>query len=206
VLLSLTLIGDAVTSLIMTTTADRFGRKRMLIIGASLMLFAGVLFAFTKSLPLLLIAAIIGVISCPPLERRTRPLPGRHELVAALRLAKTWQFDGYQVGMRRESRPGRLEGVETFGPGTQEQRVAVRRLALRANRMESPSMVRNWVWIVWFNVTVIMASLSVFRAIEQLTGLRGSLNEEEDVHKVPSERRADLSGMLEDVSVHGLTS
>jgi MFS family permease len=63
VLLSLTLIGDAVISLIMTTTADRFGRKRMLVIGAGLMLFAGILFAFTSSLPLLLIAAIIGVIS-----------------------------------------------------------------------------------------------------------------------------------------------
>ena len=61
--LSLTLIGDAVISLIMTTTADRFGRRRMLIIGAGLMLFAGTLFAFTTSLPLLLIAAIIGVIS-----------------------------------------------------------------------------------------------------------------------------------------------
>jgi MFS family permease len=61
--LSLTLIGDAVISLIMTTTADRFGRRRMLVIGAGLMLFAGTLFAFTKSLPLLLLAAIIGVIS-----------------------------------------------------------------------------------------------------------------------------------------------
>ena len=63
VLLSLTLIGDAVISLIMTTTADRFGRRRILILGASLMLFAGTLFAFTTSLPLLLIAAIVGVIS-----------------------------------------------------------------------------------------------------------------------------------------------
>ena len=61
--LSLTLIGDAVISLIMTTTADRFGRRRILAIGAGLMLFAGTLFAFTKSLPLLLLAAIIGVIS-----------------------------------------------------------------------------------------------------------------------------------------------
>jgi predicted MFS family arabinose efflux permease len=38
VLLSLTLIGDAVISLIMTTTADRFGRRRKFIIGAGLML------------------------------------------------------------------------------------------------------------------------------------------------------------------------
>jgi predicted MFS family arabinose efflux permease len=60
---SLTLIGDAVISLIMTTTADRFGRRRMLVIGAGLMLFEGTLCAFTRSLPLLLIAAIFGVIS-----------------------------------------------------------------------------------------------------------------------------------------------
>ena len=63
VLLSLTLIGDAVISLIMTTKADRLGRKRMLMLGAGLMLLTGLLFAFTSSLPLLLIAAIIGVIS-----------------------------------------------------------------------------------------------------------------------------------------------
>ena len=63
VLLSLTLIGDAVISLIMTTTADRFGRRRMLILGAGLMLFAGTLFVFAKSPLLLLIAAIVGVIS-----------------------------------------------------------------------------------------------------------------------------------------------
>jgi MFS family permease len=62
-LLSLTLIGDSVISLTMTTTADRFGRRRMLVFGASLMLFAGTLFAFTTSLPLLLIAAIVGVVS-----------------------------------------------------------------------------------------------------------------------------------------------
>ena len=62
-LLSLTLIGDSVISLIMTTTADRFGRRRILIFGASLMLFAGTLFAFTTSLALLLIAAIVGVVS-----------------------------------------------------------------------------------------------------------------------------------------------
>jgi MFS family permease len=62
-LLSLTLIGDSAISLTMTTTADRFGRRRILIFGASLMLFAGTLFAFTTSLPLLLIAAIVGVVS-----------------------------------------------------------------------------------------------------------------------------------------------
>jgi MFS family permease len=62
-LLSLTLIGDAAISLGMTTSADRFGRRRILIVGAGLMLFASVLFALTDRVTLLLIAAIIGVIS-----------------------------------------------------------------------------------------------------------------------------------------------
>ena len=63
VILSLTLIGDTLMSLAMTTTADRVGRKRMLIGGGLLMLFAGVVLAFTHNLALLLTAAIIGVIS-----------------------------------------------------------------------------------------------------------------------------------------------
>jgi MFS family permease len=62
-LLSLALIGDAAISLWMTTNADRFGRRRILIAGAGLMLFAAVLFALTDRVVLLLIAAIIGVIS-----------------------------------------------------------------------------------------------------------------------------------------------
>jgi MFS family permease len=62
-LLSLTLIGDAAISLWLTTTADRAGRRRVLIAGAGLMLFAGVLFALTDRVELLLITAIIGVIS-----------------------------------------------------------------------------------------------------------------------------------------------
>src|ERR1700751_1783367 len=62
-LLSLTLIGDAAISLWMTTSADRVGRRRILIAGAGLMLFAGVLFALTDRLELLSAAAIVGVIS-----------------------------------------------------------------------------------------------------------------------------------------------
>src|SRR6478736_61845 len=57
-LLSLTLFGDAVISLWMTTAADRVGRRRILIAGAALMFFAGLLFALTDRLELLLIAAI----------------------------------------------------------------------------------------------------------------------------------------------------
>jgi MFS family permease len=62
-LITLTLLGDAAVTLLITTTADRFGRKRMLVIGASLMLFAGIVFLLTTDFALLLIAAIIGVIS-----------------------------------------------------------------------------------------------------------------------------------------------
>src|SRR5512135_1311061 len=62
-LLTLTLIGDTVISLGLTTRADRFGRRRTLIVGALLMIFAAVLFANTQEFIPLLIAATIGVIS-----------------------------------------------------------------------------------------------------------------------------------------------
>jgi MFS family permease len=62
-LLSLTLAGDTVISLWLTTTADRFGRRRTLIVGAALMVLAGIVFASTGHFALLLIAATIGVIS-----------------------------------------------------------------------------------------------------------------------------------------------
>jgi MFS family permease len=46
-----------------TTNADRIGRRRMLMIGAALMIFAGLLFILTQNYILLVIAATIGVIS-----------------------------------------------------------------------------------------------------------------------------------------------
>ena len=63
VLLTLTLLGDTLISLWMTTWADRLGRRKMLAGGALLMWFAGVVFAFAHWFPILLVAAIIGVIS-----------------------------------------------------------------------------------------------------------------------------------------------
>ena len=62
-LFTLTLVGDAGISLWLTTSADRIGRKRTLIVGALLMLGAGVVFIVTHNILLLLMAAIIGVIS-----------------------------------------------------------------------------------------------------------------------------------------------
>src|SRR5215469_8572403 len=63
VVLSLALIGDAAISLWLTTNADRLGRRKVLIVGAGLILFSAVLFALSDNLILLVIAAIIGVIS-----------------------------------------------------------------------------------------------------------------------------------------------
>jgi MFS family permease len=62
-LLTLTLLGDTAVSLWITTTADRRGRRKMLIVGGWLMILAAVLFASTDNLWLLLMAATIGVIS-----------------------------------------------------------------------------------------------------------------------------------------------
>src|SRR6202171_2167503 len=62
-LFTLTLVGDIVVSLYLTTRADRIGRRRMLIVGAILMAAAGVAFAFTANLVFLIIAGTIGVIS-----------------------------------------------------------------------------------------------------------------------------------------------
>src|SRR5229473_1940100 len=62
-LLTLTLVGDTVVSLYLTTRADRIGRRRMLIIGAILMAAAGLAFAFTSNFLLLILAGTIGVIS-----------------------------------------------------------------------------------------------------------------------------------------------
>src|SRR6476659_8585683 len=63
VLLTATLLGDTLVSLYLTTQADRIGRRRMLIVGAALMAAAGVAFALTSQMWLLVIAGTIGVIS-----------------------------------------------------------------------------------------------------------------------------------------------
>jgi MFS family permease len=61
--LTLTLVGDTVVSLWLTTHADRLGRRRVLIVSSLLVVVAGVVFALTDWLPLLILAGIVGVIS-----------------------------------------------------------------------------------------------------------------------------------------------
>jgi MFS family permease len=62
-LLSLTLFGDVAISALITSVTDRIGRRPMLMLGAGLMVVAGMVFALTRNPVLLTLAAIIGTIS-----------------------------------------------------------------------------------------------------------------------------------------------
>ena len=57
------LVGDLVITFYLSTTADSWGRKNTLIVGALLKIFAGVIFALTDNFWLLLLAGTVGVIS-----------------------------------------------------------------------------------------------------------------------------------------------
>ena len=82
-LVALTLIGDTAVSLVITTRADRVGRRKMLLAGALLMVGAGLVFAATRDFWLLLLAATIGVIS--PSGQRVGPfLPIEQAMLAHL--------------------------------------------------------------------------------------------------------------------------
>jgi MFS family permease len=63
ILLTLTLFGDTAVSLWLTTAADRFGRRRTLVVGAALVVLASAVFISTGSFWLLLLSAIVGVLS-----------------------------------------------------------------------------------------------------------------------------------------------
>ena len=71
ILLTMTLLGDMVISLWITTAADRIGRKRMLILGAGLMILVGCVFAVTGNFLVLLFVATIGVLS--PSDKEVGP-------------------------------------------------------------------------------------------------------------------------------------
>lgn len=62
-LFSFTLCGDAAISLYLTSCADRYGRRKTLIIGAILGFFTSIMFLFSSNFWILLLAATVGVIS-----------------------------------------------------------------------------------------------------------------------------------------------
>src|SRR5260370_2074813 len=61
-LLTLTLLGDTLVSLFLTTRADRIGRRRMLMIGAVLMSRAGLIFASTNNLLFLVASSTLRLL------------------------------------------------------------------------------------------------------------------------------------------------
>jgi MFS family permease len=71
VLLTMTLLGDVAISLWITTTADRVGRKTMLVAGALLMAATGGAFVLSTNYFLLLVAATVGVLS--PSDKEVGP-------------------------------------------------------------------------------------------------------------------------------------
>ncbi|HSP06844.1 MAG TPA: MFS transporter, partial [Acidobacteriota bacterium] len=62
-LLTFALAGDAVISLLITTQADRIGRKRMLMLGALLVAGTGIVFAISRDFLVLTLTAVLGVLS-----------------------------------------------------------------------------------------------------------------------------------------------
>ncbi|KAI5919600.1 major facilitator superfamily domain-containing protein [Camillea tinctor] len=61
--MTLTLIGDVLLSLGLTLVADRVGRRRVLLAGATLMIISGAVFTYFENFWILLLAAVVGVIS-----------------------------------------------------------------------------------------------------------------------------------------------
>ena len=62
-LFSLALLGDVAISLWITTSADRVGRRRMLLLGAALVVLAGGVLPSTDRLALIALAAFAGIVS-----------------------------------------------------------------------------------------------------------------------------------------------
>lgn len=61
--MTMTVLGDAVISLLLTTITDNVGRRRVLAVGATLMSCSGIVFATMSNYWILLLASVVGVIS-----------------------------------------------------------------------------------------------------------------------------------------------
>lgn len=61
--MTLTLVGDVMISLLLTLVADSLGRRKILLLGALLMVLSGAVFGSVSNYWILLLAAVVGVIS-----------------------------------------------------------------------------------------------------------------------------------------------
>lgn len=61
--MTLTLLGDVLISLVLTSITDQIGRRRVLVIGSALMIGSGIAFVFVDNYVVLVLASIFGVIS-----------------------------------------------------------------------------------------------------------------------------------------------
>jgi predicted MFS family arabinose efflux permease len=68
--MTLTMLGDVVISFVLTLITDQVGRRRVLLVGAALMILSGAVFSLSSSYWILVLASVVGVIS----PRRVRPL------------------------------------------------------------------------------------------------------------------------------------
>ncbi len=110
-LLTLTLLGDTAISLAITTRADRDGRRRMLLLGSSLVIVAGVAFATTASFPLLVVAATVGVVS--PSGNEVGPFLSMEQAALAQEIPgerRTGAFAWYQLTGSLATACGALAG------------------------------------------------------------------------------------------------
>ncbi|MGC3996055.1 MAG: MFS transporter [Anaeromyxobacter sp.] len=110
-LLSLALLGDTAISLLLTTRADRFGRRRTLAVGALLMVFAAAVFATSTSFWLLLVAATAGVLS--PSGNEVGPFLAVEQAALSQELPaqrRTWVFAWYGLAGSLATAAGSLVG------------------------------------------------------------------------------------------------
>ena len=140
-LLTLTLLGDTALSLLMTTHADRWGRRRVLVVGATLMALAGGAFAVTTSFGLLVVAATLGVVS--PSGNEVGPFLAVEQAALAQRLPaerRTAAFAWYQLAGAVATALGALCG----GASPERCRRAAWRRSRATARSWSATASRAW--------------------------------------------------------------
>lgn len=108
---TLTLVGDAILSLGVAAIADRFGRRRMLVVTSLLIVLAGAVFVFTRNPIVLTLAAVIGTIS--PSGAEVGPFMSIEQAALSQRVSgseRTRTFGFYQLAGSLSNALGALVG------------------------------------------------------------------------------------------------